>query len=153
MGYAVVTRISGDFELVGHGVVRTDPSSALPARLLGLWTEVRELLGKYAPDAVALERTYFQLNARSAMQVAQAAGVILLAAEDARIPSFGYTPNEVKQAVCGYGAAEKEQVTKMTAKLLSVREGTLRRDAADAAAVAVAHLNGVRLRRVVEASG
>lgn len=149
----MVTQVSDGFELVGHGVVRTEPSSPLPARLHRLWVEVRELLAKYSPDAVALERTYFQLNARSAMQVAQAAGVILLAAEHAGIRCFGYTPNEVKQAVCGYGAADKEQVGKMTANLLGVRQGTLRRDAADAAAVAVAHLNGVHLRRVLEASG
>jgi crossover junction endodeoxyribonuclease RuvC len=148
-GFAVIEETPVGFETVELGVIKTSASTDATVRLLELHDAVTGLLERSRPDAVALERVYFQVNARSAIQVGQASGVILLAAARRGVPCFGYSPNEVKMAICGYGGADKEQVMRMTKKLLRGSRGRIEPDAADAAAVAVAHLNSYKVKKAL----
>jgi crossover junction endodeoxyribonuclease RuvC len=137
---------------VAAGVLTTPPSQALPARLAALAADVRALLAELRPDVVAVERLFFQVNARTAIAVGQASGLVLAAAAEAGCEVAQYTPNEVKQAVAGYGAAPKEQVQRMVQALLGLPERPRPPDAADALALALCHLAAAPLRaRVAEA--
>lgn len=151
-GYGVVRRRGSDLEAVVGGVVRTDPSLALPERLHLLHTELRAVVAESAPDAVVVERVLFQTNARTAMATGQAAGVALLAASEAGCPVVQYSANEVKMAVVGYGGATKEQVQRMVAALLGLGGPPRPPDVADALALAVCHLGSGPLRLAIEAA-
>ena len=114
--------------------------------------EITALLAELRPDAVAVERLFFQVNARTAMSVGQASGVVLAAAATAGCEVAQYTPNEVKQAVAGYGSAPKEQVQRMVQSLLGLTERPKPADAADALALALCHLASAGLRARVAAA-
>jgi crossover junction endodeoxyribonuclease RuvC len=133
-------------------VLTTPPSDPLPARLASLHQDITSLLAELRPDAVAVERLFFQVNARTAMSVGQASGVVLAAAATAGCEVAQYTPNEVKQAVAGYGAAGKAQVQAMVTKLLHLAEVPKPPDAADALALAICHLSAGRFRAAASAS-
>ncbi len=122
------------------GVLTTTPGEPVPQRLATLQLEVRGLLAELTPAVVALERVLFQVNVRTAMAVGQAAGVIMAEAVAASCEVVEYSPNQVKQAVCGDGAATKEQVTQMVQMLLGLAEPLRPADVSDAAAVALCHL-------------
>jgi crossover junction endodeoxyribonuclease RuvC len=122
------------------GVLTTPPADPLPQRLATLDTELRGLLTDLQPDAVAVERLFFQVNVRTAMSVGQASGVVLAAAHAAGCEVAQYSPNAVKQAVAGYGAATKEQVQRMVQTLLGLAERPKPPDAADALALALCHV-------------
>ena len=148
-GYGCVEangRGAGGGRAVAAGVLRTPPEDPLPHRLAQLDDDLRALLAELRPDAVAVERVFFQVNARTAMSVGQASGLALAAAARAGCEVAQYTPNEVKQAVAGYGAAGKEQVTRMVQALLGLREPPRPADAADALALALTHLAMAPLR-------
>lgn len=131
---------------VAAGVLKTPPEDPLPHRLAALDADLRALIGEFHPDAVAVERVFFQVNARTAMAVGQASGLALAAAARAGCEVAQYTPNEVKQAVAGYGAAPKEQVTRMVQALLGLSAPPRPPDAADALALALTHLAMAPLR-------
>ena len=134
---------------VAAGVITTPTGDPLPQRLAALWHELRDLVAELKPDAVAVERLFFQANARTAMSVGQASGLALLVAADAGCPVAQYTPNEVKVAVTGYGAAPKAQVQQMVQSLLALPERPRPPDTADALALAICHLSlAPRLARV-----
>jgi crossover junction endodeoxyribonuclease RuvC len=153
-GYAVVDgRGPGSATAVSLGVIRTPPSDELPYRLAALRTELVGLLEEFHPDVVAVERVFFQVNVRTAMSVGQASGLALCEAAAAGCEVVQYTPNEVKNAVAGYGAAGKEQVTKMVQARLQLSRPPKPADAADAAALALCHLATAPLRRRVAAAG
>jgi crossover junction endodeoxyribonuclease RuvC len=142
-GYGAVTRSAGagaSFHAVCAGVITTSPGTRLPARLADLARELRDLITELAPEAVAVERVFFQTNARTAMSVGQASGLALAAAAAAGCEVEEYTSNEVKQAVAGYGAATKEQVSRMVAALCGLSVCPYPADAADALALAICHL-------------
>ncbi len=149
-GYGCVVRADGRDRSVSAGVITTPPTDALPDRLAALDNELRKLLAELSPLAaahdparppiVAVERLFFQVNARTAMSVGQASGLVLAAAVQAGWTVVQYTPNEVKQAVAGYGAATKEQVQRMVASLLHLAEPPRPADTADALALALCHL-------------
>ncbi len=122
------------------GVLRTDPSETTARRLAELAGDVRGLLGEFGPRSVAIERVLFQVNVRTAMAVGQAAGVVMAEAAARGMEVAEYSPNEVKGAVAGFGGAEKSQIQKMVQLLLELREPPRPPDAADAAAVALAHV-------------
>ncbi len=140
-GYGVVARRGGRAVALDGGVIET--SSRLPAerRLAQIHDAVDALLGEHEPSAVALEELYFGQNARSAFAVGQARGVVMLAASRREVPCEGYTPQQVKGAVCGSGRAGKDQVARMVAALLALPAPPRPDHAADALAVAVCHLN------------
>ncbi len=136
-GFGVVRLEAGRLSLVDAGVVRT-PSAAADADRLGqLHAALGELLDQHRPDRVAIERLFFQRNVQTAMAVGQARGVALLVASASRVPIDEPTPNEVKQAVCGSGSADKAQVATMVERLLGVRLEGVPDDATDALAVAI----------------
>ena len=152
-GYGLVTRDEGSsLRARAAGVLETDPHLELAQRLLVLHTELQGLLDELRPDAVVVERVFFQVNAKTAMAVGQASGLALLAAAAARCEVVQYTSNEVKQALVGYGAATKEQVQRMVAQVLGLRAIDGPPDVADALALAVCHLTTVPLRRAVDAA-
>ncbi|MDQ4098017.1 MAG: crossover junction endodeoxyribonuclease RuvC [Actinomycetota bacterium] len=139
-GYGCVESNGRGGRATAVGVLTTAPSDPLPKRLATLDQELRALLADLRPDAVAVERLFFQVNARTAMAVGQASGLVLAAAAQANCQVAQYTPNEVKQAVAGYGSAPKEQVQRMVQALLNLPERPRPPDAADALAVALCHL-------------
>src|SRR4051812_50052204 len=103
---------------IAAGVLRTPTTDELPQRLAALAADLRELMADIRPDAVAVERVLFQVNVRTAMSVGQASGLALVAAAEAGVPVFQYSPNEVKQAVAGYGGGRKEQGQRSVRALL-----------------------------------
>jgi crossover junction endodeoxyribonuclease RuvC len=152
-GYGAVVGGPSGLEAVAAGVVTTDRAADAPARLAELQHGVRGLLADLAPEVVAIERTFFQANVRTAMAVGQASGVALAEAAAAGCDVAQYTPNEVKQAVTGWGAAPKEQVARMVQSLLGMAERPCPADAADALALALCHHARARLRSAVTAAG
>jgi crossover junction endodeoxyribonuclease RuvC len=153
-GYGLVARGESDGKLRAHaaGVLETDPAAPLAERLLILHTELFSLLDELRPQAVVVERVFFQVNARTAMSVGQASGLALVAAAAAGCEVAQYTANEVKQGLVGYGAATKDQVQRMVAQVLGLRAVDGPPDVADALALAVCHLTTVPLRRAVDAA-
>jgi crossover junction endodeoxyribonuclease RuvC len=145
-GYGVVARRGGRLVALDGGVVETAPTLAAERRLAELHVAVAALIEEHEPDAVALEDLYFGANARSAFAVGQARGVVMLAAGQAALKCFSYTPQQVKAAVCGSGRAPKEQVGAMVATLLGLLAVPSRDHASDALAVAVCHCNHAPLR-------
>lgn len=138
------------------GVFRTDPAAPVPERLAELWSDVRGLLDEFAVQAVAVERVLFQVNVRTAMAVGQASGVVMAEAAGRGLAVAEYSPNEVKDAVAGFGGADKAQVQRMVQLLLELPVVPDPPDAADAAAVAlthVAHTAGVQRRAVSPLGG
>ncbi len=151
-GYCVVRVARGRTRAVALGVFRTDPAMAVPERLAELCADVRSLLDEFPAGAVAVERVLFQVNVRTAMSVGQASGVVMAEAAGRGIPVTEYSPNEVKDAVAGFGGADKAQVQRMVQLLLDLEHPPDPPDAADAAAVAlthVAHTAGVRRPAIV----
>ena len=136
-------------EVVAYGHITTPVDRDLASRLAILWADLELLLDDLRPDVVVVERVLFQTNARTAMSVGQASGLTLAAAARRDIPVVQYSPNEVKLAVTGYGAADKAQVQAMVAKLLGLDEAPRPADRADALALAIAHLSGAGLRAAV----
>ena len=143
LGYGIVERTGGRLREVDHGCLTTSPDLSLPERLLAIHSLVDELLSLHQPDFVGVERLFFSRNVQTALGVGQARGVVLLAAAQHGTPVREATPNEVKSAIAGYGAADKEQVQRMVQLVLGMSELPRPDDAADALAVAVCIANTV----------
>lgn len=140
-GYAVVDGAGpSDATAVSLGVIRTPPGDPLPQRLAALKVELVALIEEFRPAAVAVEAVFFQVNVRTAMSVGQASGLALAEAAAAGCEVAQYTPNQVKDAVAGWGGAAKEQVQKMVQARLRLSAPPKPADAADAAALALCHL-------------
>ncbi len=141
-GYGLVRdQEDGSLESITYGVIVTPPSLPAHKRLSLLYHDLNELLLLHHPDGVAVEKLFFQTNVKTAIAVGQARGVVLLAVSEAGLELGEYTPNEVKQAVAGYGSADKKQVQEMVRVLLQLPELPKPDDAADALAIAITHLN------------
>jgi crossover junction endodeoxyribonuclease RuvC len=151
-GYAVVDGRGGAASAVSMGVIRTPASDPLPHRLAALRAELVDLLMQYRPHVVAVEQVFFQVNVRTAMSVGQASGLALCEAAAAGCEVVQYTPNQVKDAVAGYGAADKRQIQKMVQARLKLTRLPQPADAADAAALALCHLSMAPLARRVALS-
>jgi crossover junction endodeoxyribonuclease RuvC len=131
------------------GVIRTPASDPLPMRLAALRIEFTALIAEFEPDVVAVEQVFFQVNVRTAMGVGQASGLALAEAAHAGCDVVQYTPNQVKGAVAGWGAAPKEQVQRMVKARLGLSVVPQPADAADAAALALCHLAMAPMRRAI----
>ena len=138
-GYGIVHESDGRLRATCHGWWRTKAGERPEARLLTIFTGVSELIARHAPDAVALEESYVGADARIALSVGQARGAVLVAASSAGVPCVEYAPAAVKQAVCGYGRAEKGQVQRMVKAILALDCEPTPHHAADALAVAICH--------------
>jgi crossover junction endodeoxyribonuclease RuvC len=139
-GYGCVEQRGRTQRAVAAGVITTPPSNAVPERLAELQREIRVLIAELRPQVVAIERVLFQVNVRTAMSVGQAAGVVMAEAASAGCTVVEYSPNEVKEAVAGWGAATKQQVERMVQTLLGIEQPLRPIDAADAVALALCHL-------------
>lgn len=144
-GYGLVREVEGRLIAVDYGVITTSSETEMDKRLLQIYQELSAIISRHKPDAVAVEKLFFSRNVRTAMAVGQARGVVLLTAALAGVPVYEYTPLEIKQAIVGYGGAEKQQVQQMVKLLLNLAEVPQPDDAADAIAVAVCHLHSARL--------
>jgi len=149
-GYGVVEEVGGDLNTLAFGVIRTPAGQPLPARLQSIYRAVKALAMEWKPVAAAVEELFFSSNVRTAMSVGQARGVTLLALADAGLDVAEYTPLTVKQAVTGYGNADKMQMQEMVRLLLGLEETPRPDDAADALAVAICHLHSARLTALSE---
>ena len=146
MGVGVVEQVGNRLHAVACDTIRTVPADPVPRRLDAVYDSLQAVIAAWEPDAVAIERIFYKMNARTLIPVAQASGVALLAAARAGLPIFEYAPLEVKLAVVGSGTATKDQMAYMVQRLLqgSIRTGTP--DAADALAVAICHLHSRKVR-------
>lgn len=136
LGYGIVERTGARLREVDHGCLTTSPDLSLPERLLAIHSLVDELLSLHQPHLLGIERLFFSRNVQTAFAVGQARGVVLLAAAQHGTPVREATPNEVKSAITGYGAADKEQVQRMVQLVLGMSELPRPDDAADALAIA-----------------
>lgn len=153
VGYGCVDYNGNRFAPVDYGVITTPASADFTMRLFDIDREITALLEKSKPDALAIEKLFFTTNQKTAIDVAQARGVLLVCAVKAGIPIFEYTPLQVKQAVVGYGKAEKQQVMELTRMILGLKDIPRPDDAADALAIAICHahsagsrLGGLRIK-------
>lgn len=148
-GYGLVEENrDGSLRMVDFGAVITSPDISMPQRLLVLHQELKKIIDLHRPQSCAVEKLFFHRNVTNAISVGQARGVVLLALAEAGLTFAEYTPLEVKQAVVGYGAAEKIQVQKMVRALLGLTDIPSPDDAADALAVAICHLHSARIRQL-----
>ena len=139
VGFGVLESAGGRQRLVRCGAINTPAGMALPARLLQIARDMETLIGQFHPQAMAIEELFFNHNVTTGIGVAQARGVILMTAEKLSVPVYEYNPSQVKQAVVGYGKAEKRQVMDMTKRLLGLSSVPKPDDAADAVAIALCH--------------
>lgn len=150
-GYGLVTEdAAGEAQLIRCGVITTEPGVPMAERLLAIHRETAALIRAYGPEAVAVEALFFGRNVSTALTVGQARGVVLLAAAQAGLPIYEYKPAEVKQALAGYGGADKRQMQEMVRIMLGLDAIPRPDDAADAVAVAICHLHSARLRRLLD---
>jgi len=148
-GYGIVHESGGRLRATCHGWWRTSAKERPETRLLTIFRGVQELIALHAPDAVALEESFVGADARIALSVGQARGAVLVAASSAGLPCAEYAPARVKQAVCGYGRADKQQVGNMVKAILALDEAPRTSHAADALAVAICHALAPPLLRIV----
>jgi crossover junction endodeoxyribonuclease RuvC len=147
-GYGVVGLTGdGEFELLAYGVIRTPPRTAMHLRLQELFNDLQHLINEFRPQALAVEKLFFGRNVTTAITVGQARGIVLLVAANAGLEVAEYTPAEVKQAIAGYGNADKRQVQEMVQRILELPEIPRPDDAADGVAIAVCHLQSLAYRR------
>ena len=151
-GFGLVRVDGGGMSAADGGVIEAPPGEPIERRLALIHDGLVELLATHSPVAVAVEDVYFGKNVRSAIAVGQARGVALLAAGQRGVPCFGYTPQAVKMAVCGSGAAAKTQVQRMVGTLLGLSQPPKSDHASDALAVAICHAGHTRPAQALEAT-
>jgi len=150
-GYGLLRELpDGSLQPVTYGAILTSPNLPLSERLLDLHKQLTDLLLLHRPESAAVEKLFFQRNVRTAMAVGQGRGVVLLALAEAGIPVVEYAPSEVKQAISGYGSADKKQVQEMVKILLNLKTLPQPDDAADALALAICCLHSRRMQALVE---
>lgn len=139
IGFGMIETNRADYRLLQYGTITTPPELDFSQRLKMIHEDMNELLDALGPDCISIEELFFGHNVTTGIGVAHGRGVILLSVAEHGLPFFEYTPMQVKQAVCGYGKAEKRQVMDMTRRLLKMNEVARPDDAADAIAMALCH--------------
>jgi crossover junction endodeoxyribonuclease RuvC len=145
-GYGIIESKDGRNVPITYGAIITSPKESPPMRLLSIYTHIANLIDTYNPDVMATERLFFSKNETTAFSVGRTVGVVLLLAAQRGIPTVEYTPMEIKQAVVGYGGAEKKQVQFMVQRILSLQETPKPDDVADALAICITHSHSSKLR-------
>lgn len=155
VGYGGIEYYNNSYRTLGYGAITTNSGQSFELRLEIIFNRMLVILDKCKPDVMAIEKLYFQNNQKTAIDVAQARGVILLAAKLKKVPIYEYTPLQVKTAVTGYGKAKKEQVMEMTKRLLKLEKVPKPDDTADALAIAICHTqaNGSPLKEFLNKRG
>ena len=141
VGWGVLESARRGFRVLGYGSVTTPANTPTEERLATIYSDMNELFMRFRPDAVSVEELFFSKNITTGIRVAEARGVLLLSAQQHCVPVFEYSPPQVKQAVVGYGNAEKRQVISMVTSLLSLKAPPKPDDTADALALAICHAN------------
>jgi len=136
-GYALIRETRPELTIISYGTIKTPAKTDFSTRLKNIHQDLDQIIKKYKPDIIAVENLYFAKNVKTALQVGQARGVILLTAILHKLPLYEFTPLQVKQSVCGYGKADKLQVQKMVKNILKMDKIPKPDDAADALAVAL----------------
>lgn len=150
VGFGFVDKIGSRLVPVQYGSVQTEANSDPSLRLKQIYEAIGQLIDKYKPDAVAIEKLFFNRNVTTAIAVGQARGVLMLAAVQRDLPLGEYTPLQVKQAVVGYGRAEKHQVQDMVKMMLNLKSVPKPDDVADALAIAICHAHSATLGQLIE---
>ncbi len=145
VGFGVIRTEKNAIIPVSYGCIKTSAGKQTPERLLDIYAEVITLFEKYSPEAIAVEKLFFNKNVTNAMSVSEARGVLFLAAQQRHIPVFEYTPLQVKQAITGSGRADKKQMQEMIRRLLNLKEVPKPDDAADGLSIALCHINIMRI--------
>lgn len=139
IGWGVVEYEHSKFKVLGYGAITTNSNTPFPERLQIIYNDMCYIIQKYKPDAMSMEKLFYNSNQKTVIDVAQARGVITLSAQMHQLDIFEYTPLQVKQSVTGYGRAEKKQVMEMTKSILCLKEVPKPDDTADALAMAICH--------------
>ena len=139
VGYGVIEYVGNKFNVIDYGAITTKAGMKVEDRLGEIYNLLNDIINKYKPEFMAIEELFYNKNAKTVISVAEARGVTLLSAARKKIPIFEYTPLQVKQAVVGYGRAEKKQVQQMTKILLNLEKVPKPDDTADALAIAICH--------------
>ncbi|MDE6189433.1 MAG: crossover junction endodeoxyribonuclease RuvC [Clostridia bacterium] len=145
VGYGVIETNKGASRAIDCGVINTPKDDSVPVRLTKIYDGMLSLIEKYKPDCIAIEELFFNTNITTGINVAQARGVILLACNQSNLKMYEYTPLQIKQALTGYGKAEKKQIQFMVTRLLNLKAVPKPDDAADGLAVALTHAQTARL--------
>ena len=139
VGYGVIEANAGKYRPISYGAILTEAGEDFNHRLCVIYDDLSEIIRRYRPQAVSIEKLFYHTNQKTVIGVAEARGVTLLAIEQNSVPIYEYTPLQVKTAVTGYGRAEKKQIMEMTRRLLGLSELPKPDDAADALALAICH--------------
>lgn len=139
VGYGVLEYNAGRFRVIDYGAITTDAGTPFNRRLEIIYDGLCEIIEKYRPEAMSVEKVFYNNNAKTVIDVSQARGVIMLAAQKNRVAVYEYTPLQVKQSVVGYGRADKKQVQEMTRRILNLEKVPKPDDTADAIAMAICH--------------
>lgn len=143
-GYSIVDYIGNKFKLITSGAVLTDSKMSFPLRLLKIYDELTMIINEYKPDAMSVEELFFNQNTKTAIMVAEARGVILIVGCKNNVPTYEYTPLQIKQAVVGYGRADKIQVQRMIKSILNVCDLPKLDDTTDSIAAAICHAHSAK---------
>lgn len=149
-GYGVIEYTGNHFKLITSGAVETKAGVPLPQRLAKIYDDVSMLIDEYKPDAISIEELFYHSNAKTVIGVAQGRGNVLTVAAKKNIPIYEYTPLQVKQAVVGYGRADKKQVQMMVKALLKLDNIPKLDDTTDAMAIAICHAHSSRFAKTIE---
>jgi crossover junction endodeoxyribonuclease RuvC len=147
LGWGVIETDGQRLRLIGYGTVSTEAGTPLPVRLKAIQTGVRDLIQLYKPNDIAFEELFFARNVTTALQVGAARGAAIIAAVEHTQNLYEYTPMQIKQAVTGYGKADKKQIQQMVKLLLSMEEIPKPDDAADGLAAAITHAHASHLKQ------
>ena len=139
VGYGVIDYRNNHFSVIDYGAILTDAKMPYNERLEKIYDDLTGIIEKYNPEAMAIEKVFYNSNAKTVIDVSQARGVIMLAAQKKKLPAYEYTPLQVKQSVVGYGRAEKKQIQEMIRRILALEKVPKPDDTADALAMAVCH--------------
>ena len=149
MGYGVIESGEGEAVLVDCGALTSPPRSPIGERLSHLYKKLLEIISRHQPEAVAVEQPFVAKNVRSALAIGSAQAVAMLAAANTGIPTYEYTPTQIKQRIANYGASSKEQIQEMVRLQLGLPQVPQPNDAADALAVAICHLREIHLSNLL----
>ena len=149
MGYGVIESKDDGITLIDYGVLTNTPRSSIGERLSYLYHQLLEIIARYQPEVMAIEQPFVAKNVKSALAIGRAQAVAILAAASQGVPTYEYTPAQIKQSVANYGASSKEQIQEMVRLQLGLSQTPQPNDAADALAVALCHLSEIHLSNLL----
>lgn len=152
LGYGIIEVQGNSFKALEYGAITTESNMIMPLRLKKIYSEINELIKKHQPQEVAIEELFFNKNVKTALLVGQARGAVILACANNNVEIFEYTPLQIKQALVGYGRAEKKQIQLMVKQILNLKNTPKPDDTADALAAAVCHANSRTYKKKVSES-